>query len=116
MKHLSGGGSSAPETTALTDWRVFPAEYLDRFRTVAETHVELEGYAPKPDQMVLVLNISCGELSESASDVINALAESGQHFRVSFRKLFKLFSFCLIFSILDGAYSNCLYNYTILCF
>lgn len=82
MKHLSGGGSSAPETTALTDWRVFPAEYLDRFRTVAETHVELEGYAPKPDQMVLVLNISCGELSESASDVINALAESGQHFRV----------------------------------
>jgi hypothetical protein len=32
--------------------------------------------------MVLVLAVSCGELSESAVDVINALTEAGRNFRV----------------------------------
>ena len=67
------------------DIRLFPRSYLDRYRTVAETIHRLDqgsGGSKAQDQLVFVLNISCGELTEQASEVISAVAEDGLDFQV----------------------------------
>uniref|UniRef100_A0A914H6M4 Peptidase S72 domain-containing protein n=1 Tax=Globodera rostochiensis TaxID=31243 RepID=A0A914H6M4_GLORO len=79
----------------MSDLRVFPRDYLSRYRTVLEVIHKEEGMDEKdeeetdgglmkrPDErMMLVLNISCGELSDQANDVISVAAENGFVFRV----------------------------------
>jgi hypothetical protein len=44
------------------------------------------GNARADGQIVFVLNISCGELTEEATDIINSVAENGMAFQVGERQ------------------------------
>lgn len=83
----------------LDNVRVFPRFYLHRYRTVSETIKELDDEEDideaiwtasshpqlNADRVTFVMNISCGELTEQASDIINAVAENGMDFQVNFK-------------------------------
>jgi hypothetical protein len=65
------------------DIRLIPFSYLANYRTVIEKIHELDDEeGPVVDeQMVFVMNISCGELTEQATEIINAVAENGPRFQ-----------------------------------
>ena len=65
------------------DIRLFPFSYLGEYRKVNEKIHELEENGKADDQLVFLLNISCGELTEQASEIINAVAENGMDFQVN---------------------------------
>nr|CAD2149380.1 unnamed protein product [Meloidogyne enterolobii] len=65
------------------NFRIFPYIYLERYRTVTEEILSVP-VIPNTSLTALVLNISCGELSEQASEAISVVAdnEKGLVFRV----------------------------------
>lgn len=73
--------------TLESDFRVFPYSYLPRFRKLVETKLEWSSEDLivddiKGDQLIVVLNISCGELSDYANEVISVVADGYSDFRV----------------------------------
>uniref|UniRef100_A0A915N789 Uncharacterized protein n=1 Tax=Meloidogyne javanica TaxID=6303 RepID=A0A915N789_MELJA len=69
------------------NFRIFPYIYLERYRTVTEEILSVP-VIPNTSLTALVLNISCGELSEQASEAISVVAdnEKGLVFRVNIIK------------------------------
>lgn len=63
------------------NFRIFPYIYLERYRTVNDEILSAP-VIPNTSLAALVLNISCGELSEQATEVISAVADHGLVFRV----------------------------------
>jgi hypothetical protein len=78
---LTSGGVTSVQ---IGDWRLFPFHWLNRYRTVTKSITEPAQALIPSNQAVFVLHLSCGEISETASDIINALAEAGQNFQVFF--------------------------------
>ena len=68
----------------MSDVRIFPRSYLERYRHVTETLYELASNINNYDNngVVIALNISCGEIDEQASAVISEVAENGLAFQV----------------------------------
>jgi len=59
------------------DVRIFPRSYLERYRLVTKTLYELASNINNYDNngVVIALNISCGEIDDPASDIINEVAD-----------------------------------------
>uniref|UniRef100_A0A915NR54 Peptidase S72 domain-containing protein n=1 Tax=Meloidogyne floridensis TaxID=298350 RepID=A0A915NR54_9BILA len=61
----------------MSDVRIFPRSYLERYRLVTKTLYELASNINNYDNngVVIALNISCGEIDDPASDIINEVAD-----------------------------------------
>uniref|UniRef100_A0A915MRE9 Peptidase S72 domain-containing protein n=1 Tax=Meloidogyne javanica TaxID=6303 RepID=A0A915MRE9_MELJA len=59
------------------DVRIFPRSYLERYRLVTKTLYQLASNINNYDNngVVIALNISCGEIDDPASDIINEVAD-----------------------------------------
>lgn len=67
----------------MSDVRIFPRFYLERYRQVTETLYELSSNINYDNNCVVIaLNISCGEIDEQASAIISEVAENGLAFQV----------------------------------
>lgn len=75
----------------MADLRVLPRNYLDRYRVVSNILYQLNEEAKKEaertidDRMTFVLNISCGELTDQANDIISGAVEHHLPFQVGKR-------------------------------
>ncbi|KAF7634212.1 hypothetical protein Mgra_00006391 [Meloidogyne graminicola] len=65
----------------LENFRIFPYIYLDKFRTV-NAQILSAPVITNTSLLTLILNISCGELTEQASEVISIVADQGLVFRI----------------------------------
>ncbi|KAI1713698.1 dystroglycan (Dystrophin-associated glycoprotein 1) domain-containing protein [Ditylenchus destructor] len=81
-------GESSMENS-LSDFRIFPLKYVNRYRTVSTTFSDEFGDENgnnglfSPDQMLIALNISCGELNnEYPNEVISVVSDNSAIFKV----------------------------------
>lgn len=78
-------GESSMENS-LSDFRIFPLKYANRYRTVSTNFSDDFGEENGNNglQMLIALNISCGELNnEYPNDVISVVSDSNANFKVS---------------------------------